>query len=139
MIISFYLCVFFYYSVICVRNIYVRNILYITIYSLTTYLSVQSFLFHLLFFLLSLIPPYFSLNSIATNLHTCKSERKPTILLDLTIELKQIFFSLSLSLPRLSFSLQFPRRIIMVIFRSNYQLAIARDSIALTLTRTCLS
>lgn len=92
------------------------------------------------FFFLILIPPYFPLNSIATNLHTCKSERacKPTILLDLTIELKRIFF-FSLTFASSPQSLQFQRRIIVVIFRSNYQLAIARDSIALTLTRTCLS
>lgn len=129
--------------------------LHIYFYSWTAYLFLSFFLFN------RLLPPLlcfpfrisrlllYPLNSVWLSTYTRANRNELTNRrfrpVDCAIDLKRIFdlsylsFPLSLLFFFLTSASLVSRKVIVVIFKSDDQLAIAKDPITLTLTRTCLS
>lgn len=160
LIIYFALTLIIFYLFICFSFLLLWYYhLHIYFYSWTAYLFLSFFLFNRLLPSLLCFPFRISrlllypLNSVWLSTYTRANRNELTNRrfrpVDCAIDLKRIFdlsylsFPPSLSLFLLFFFLTsaslVSRKVIVVIFRSDDQLAIAKDPITLTLTRTCLS
>lgn len=156
LIIYFALTLIIFYLFICFSFVLLWYYhLYIYFYSWTAYLFLSFFLFNRLLPSLLCFPFRISrlllypLNSVWLSTYTRANRNELTNRrfrpVDCAIDLKRIFdlsylsFPLSLLFFFLTSASLVSRKVIVVIFKSDDQLAIAKDPITLTLTRTCLS